>query len=156
MSGVELSASATHELADSIRLEADIVYTYTESSFRTSFLSGFSQWSLVQEGDALPYLPTHRAQLRLGLADGAWELAAALKFQSPMREEPGVDAVESGLHADALTTLDITGTRQLRESTRAQVIVGNVTNEVAIVAHRPYGARPNRPRWITLRLQQSF
>lgn len=156
VSGVELSASATHELADSIRLEADIVYTYTESSFRTSFLSGFSQWGLVQEGDALPYLPTHRAQLRLGLADGAWELAAALKFQSPMREEPGVDAVESGLHADALTTLDITGTWQLRESTRAQVIVGNVTNEVAIVAHRPYGARPNRPRWITLRLQQSF
>lgn len=86
------------------------MYTYAESSFRTSFLSGFSQWRLVREDDALPYLPTHRAQIRLGLAAGAWDLVTALKFRSPMREEAGADAVESGLHAEALTTLDVTGT----------------------------------------------
>lgn len=156
VSGLEVIAGAVHQLTDSIRLDADVVYTYTKPAFKTAFLSGFSQWGLVHEGDELPYLPTHRAQFRLGLASGAWDLVAAFKHQSPMREEPGVEAVESGLHADALTTLDVTGTWQIRESTRAQVIVGNVTNEAAIVAHRPIGARPNRPRWITLRVQQSF
>ena len=73
-----------------------------------------------------------------------------------MREEPGINDVELGLHADGLTTLDVTGTWQLCASTRLQVIVGNVTDEAAIVAHRPYGARPNRPKWITLGVKQSF
>ena len=156
VAGVEVAANAVRQLTDTLRLDADLVYTYTESAFKTSFLSGFSQWGFVREGDELPYLPTHRAQLRLGLAGGAWDIVAALKHQSPMREEPGIDAVERGLHADGLTTLDVTGTWQLRASTRLQAIVGNVTDQVATVAHRPFGARPNRPRWITFRVQQSF
>ena len=156
VSGAEVTAGAVHQLTDALRLDADIVYTYTQSAFNTSFLSGFSQWGFVREGDELPYLPAHRAQFRLGLTAGAWDIVAALKHQSPMREEPGVDAVENGLHADPLTTLDITGTWQLRPSTRVQIVVGNVTDEATIVAHRPYGARPNRPRWITLGVQQSF
>ena len=156
VSGVEVTASATHQLTDTIRLDADVVYTHTASAFKTSFLSGFSQWGFVSEDDELPYLPTHRAQFRLGLSGGAWDILAAFKHQSPMREEPGVDDVEGGLHADGLTTVDVVGTWRPRASTRLQVIVGNVTDKAAIVAHRPFGARPNRPRWLAFRVRQSF
>ena len=156
ISGAELSAFWRHALPSGARLSVQLAYTYTTSAFRSGFLSGFSQWGLVEEGDALPYLPTHRAHLRAGLTKGPWEVSAAIKSHSPMREEPGTGPACDGLHADRLTTLDLTAAWRFRASTMAQVVVGNVTNEAAIVSHRPYGARPNRPRWLTLRLRHSF
>lgn len=156
ISGAELSASGRHALPSGARLSVQLAYTYTNSAFRSGFLSGFSQWGLVEEGDELPYLPTHRAHLRVGLTKGPWEIFAAIKSHSPMREEPGSGQVRDGLHADRLTTLDLTAAWRFRAATMAQVVVGNVTNEAAIVSHRPYGARPNRPRWLTLRVRHSF
>lgn len=156
VSGAELAASARHELGGGARVSAQLAYTYTDSAFRSGFLSGFSQWGLVEEGDELPYLPPHHAHLRLGLTKGPWDLFAAVKARTPMREEPGSGPVRDGLHADRLTTLDLTATWRIGMATLAQVVIGNVTNEAAIVSHRPYGARPNRPRWLTLRLRHSF
>ena len=156
ISGAELSASGCHALPSGARLSVQLAYTYTNSAFRSGFLSGFSQWGLVEEGDGLPYLPTHRVHLRAGLTKGPWEVSAAIKSHSPMREEPGAGPVRDGLHADRLTTLDLTAAWRFRAATMAQVVVGNVTNEAAIVSHRPYGARPNRPRWLTLRVRHSF
>ena len=154
--GVELAADFTRSLGTGLNLEAKLAYTYTTSAFRDSFLSGFSQWGLVQEGDELPYLPSHRGHLRVGLTGAAWDVFADISRRSPMREEPGVDAVEEGLHADGLTTLDLSVTWRIREATRLQLLANNVTDEAAIVAHRPLGARPNRPRWFALRVRQSF
>ena len=154
--GAELTASWTTELTPGLGFDADLTYTYTDSAFQTGFLSGFSQWGLVREGDELPYLPRHRAFARMGLVGGAWELSAAVKHQVRMREEPGTGPVADGLHADALTTVDLTASWRPRESTLLQLVVGNLTNEAAIVSHRPFGARPNRPRWLTVRVRQTF
>lgn len=156
ISGVELAADFARSVGFGLDLEAQLAYTYTTSEFQDSFLSGFSQWGLVQEGDELPYLPSHRGHLRIGLTGAAWDLFADISRQSPMREEPGVDAVEDGLHADGLATLDLSCSWRVREATRLQLLAYNVTNEVGIVAHRPLGARPNRPRWFALRVRQSF
>ena len=92
----------------------------------------------------------------MGLVGGVWELSAAVKHQVKMREEPGTGPVADGLHADALTTVDLTASWRPRESTLLQLVVGNLTNEAAIVSHRPFGARPNRPRWLTVRVRQTF
>ena len=154
--GAEITAGWTVELMAGLSLDADLVYTYTDSAFRTGFLSGFSQWGLVREDDELPYLPHHRGQARIGLAGAAWELAAAVKHQVRMREEPGVGPVAQGLHADGFTTVDVTASWYVRESTLLQLVVGNVTDETAIVSHRPVGARPNRPRWLTVRIRHRF
>ena len=157
ITGAELAASARRELGrHGLRLQARLAYTYTQSAFRSGFLSGFPQWGLVSEGDELPYLPKHCAQLRFGLTKGPWDVFAAIKSRSPMREEPGRGAVRDGLHADGLTTLDLTAAWRFGEATLVQAVVGNVTDEAAIVSHRPLGARPNRPRWLTLRLRHAF
>ena len=154
--GAELTAAWTLDLAPGLGLDADLVYTFTDSAFQEGFLSGFSQWGLVREGDELPYLPRHRVQARAGFSGVAWELSAALKHQVKMREEPGFGPVSDGLHADALTTVDLTAAWHVRESTLLQLVVGNLTNEAVIVSHRPVGARPNRPRWLTVRVRHSF
>lgn len=156
VSGVETTAHFTRNLRAALNLETWIAYTYTTSAFRNSFLSGFSQWGLVREGDELPYLPSHRGHAGFGLTGAVWEAFAAIGRQSPMREEPGADAVEDGLHTDGVTTLDLSLTWRIRESTRLQLLANNVTNQVAIVSHRPFGARPNRPRWFALRIRQLF
>ncbi len=154
--GAEVTASWSVALMPGLDVDAELVYTYTDSAFKTGFLSGFSQWGLVLEGDELPYLPRHRGLARFGLAGAGWGLFAAVKHQVKMREEPGSGAVEHGLHADSFTTVDLTATWQYRESTMLQLVVGNLTNKVAIVSHRPVGARPNRPRWLTFRVRQTF
>ncbi|MEE2749257.1 MAG: TonB-dependent receptor, partial [Pseudomonadota bacterium] len=48
---------------DRYRFPIEVVYTYTESAFQSSFQSGFSQWGVVDAGDELPYLPKHQARL---------------------------------------------------------------------------------------------
>ena len=154
--GAELTASWTTKLMSGLGLDADLTYTYTDSAFQTGFLSGFSQWGLVREGDQLPYLPRHRLFAQIGLVGSTLELSAAVKHQARMREEPGTGPVAHGLHADALTTVDVTASWRPRESTLLQLVVGNLTNEAAIVSHRPFGARPNRPRWLTVRVRQTF
>ena len=156
IAGAELTADLVRNLMPALSLEVQLAYTYTESAFQNSFLSGFSQWGLVRQGDKLPYLPAHRTYLSIGLTSDAWDVFAALKHHSPMREEPGFDAIEDDLHTDGLTTLAISGTWRIRESTRLQFVASNITNEVTVVSHRPFGARPNRPRWFTVRIRQSF
>ncbi|MYD43876.1 MAG: TonB-dependent receptor [Gammaproteobacteria bacterium] len=156
ISGLEFSANSWHDLVNGLRIESGLTYTYTQSAFLTSFLSSFSQWGSVEENDDLPYLPKHRAQLHLGLSHGAWEIDLALRQQAAMREEPGNGPVEQGLHADSVSTVDVTTSWQIREQTLVQLILGNLLNEQAIVAHRPLGARPNRPRWFSLRVRNRF
>ena len=65
ISGVELLLIHAIALSDTLSLEGSLAYTYTESEFATTFLSGFPQWGLVKEGDELPYIPE-----KSGRADG--------------------------------------------------------------------------------------
>lgn len=154
--GMEINAGWNTELPRGMQFDTDVIYTFTDSSFKTGFLSGFSQWGLVRENDELPYLPRHRGLVRLRIANDKWELSAAVKHQAAMREEPGVGTIESGLHADAYTTLDLTTSWNFRETTMLQLVIGNVMDESAIVSHRPFGARPNRPRWTSIRIRNRF
>lgn len=154
--GAEFTYEWAREYGDGLRLYSGLAYTYTESAFQSSFLSGFSQWGLVRENDELPYLPRHRASLQLGLGGNVWDVAAVIKRQSAMREEPGSGPIESGLYADEYTTADFTATFHARHDTLLQLVVGNAFDKAAIVSHRPFGARPNRPRWLTVRVRTQF
>lgn len=154
--GMELSSLFQTNVSNGFKLNSELVYTYTASSFETGFLSGFSQWGLVREGDELPYLPRHRGMLRFLLASESIDFSVALKHQSLTREEPGSSPIKEGLHADAYTTLDLSASWHMRENTMIQLILGNALDEIAIVSHRPFGARPNRPRWLETRVRMRF
>ena len=156
IAGAEVVGWTEFSLTDSVSLELDFTYTYTESAFQTSFLSQFTQWGLVQRGDELPYLPEHIGRVSARLTSGPWSLSAAVRGQTQMREEPGYRAVDEGLHADGFLILDLALSRQIGNSTFVQFLVGNATDEAAIVSHRPFGARPNRPRALTLRMKRAF
>ncbi|MEM7100262.1 MAG: TonB-dependent receptor [Pseudomonadota bacterium] len=156
VSGAELSAGYSVRLSDSLNLSTRLTYTFTTSSFETGFLSQFVQWGVVEEGDELPYLPEHLGRLQLTLDSGRWTLGASIRFQSQMREEPGDGDIEDGLHTDDLLVVDLEASWLFSTQTMLQLIVQNVDDDASIVAHRPFGARPNRGRAVIARLRHRF
>ena len=156
IAGAEIVGWARLGLTQAVSLEFDATYTYSESAFQTGFLSQFPQWGLVRRGDELPYLPEHIGRASAKLLTGRWEASAAIRGQAQVREEPGYEAVEDGLHADGFLVLDLALSRRFGDTTLVQFLVGNATDEAAIVSHRPFGARPNRPRSLVARVKYAF
>ena len=153
ISGAELSGSFQHNFNNELNLTVSLNYTYTDSEFQESFLSTFSQFGLVREGDELPYLPESIARLELLLIKDDWELLRAVKHQSSMREEPGQGPIEEGLYGEDLTIVDLSASWHFSESGTLQLLMTNLADEQKIVAHRPFGARPNRPFSAVLRVK---
>ena len=153
IAGLELTAGASSEPWPGVAVDVHFNYTYTESAFQNSFLSQFSQWGLVRRGDELPYLPTHVGRVGVRVAKHPWEFSASVRGQSQTREEPGFDAIDAGLYADGYAVLDLAAGWQATEGTLVQLLLKNVTDEAAIVSHRPFGARPNRPLAAIVRLK---
>ena len=156
IAGAEIVGWARFPLTQAATLEFDVTYTYSESAFQTSFLSQFPQWGLVRRGDELPYLPEHIGRASARLLTGRWEASAAVRGQAQMREEPGYENLEDGLHADGFLVLDLALSRRFGDAMLVQFLVGNATDEAAIVSHRPFGARPNRPRSLVARIKYAF
>ena len=154
--GVEFSALHAMSLPASIELEVALSYTYTESEFGETFFSSFSQWGLVREGDALPYIPESMGNARVSFYRNDWSLEASVDSQSKMREVPGAGLINEDLHADDLTTVDLTVSYRASEKLTWQLMLLNATDEAAIVSHRPFGARPNRPRSLIGRVKYQF
>ncbi|MEC8633538.1 MAG: TonB-dependent receptor [Pseudomonadota bacterium] len=156
IAGLEVSLLHTVSLTDFSRMEWALSYTYTESEFGQTFLSGFSQWGLVREGDELPYIPEHIGNARIGYFRDKWRIEGTLDFQSEMREVPGTGDIGEELHADDLTTLDLTISHQTTNALTLQIMLLNALDKAAIVSHRPFGARPNRPRSLVARVKYRF
>ena len=156
VAGAELVGGASTEISNGLSVSVDLSYTYTESAFQESFLSGFSQWGLVSKGDQLPYLPSHVGRVQIGLEAPTWQIYAALKAQSKTREKPGRDEIANDFHGDERNILDITANWQVRDNWEVQMVVQNASDEVTIVSHRPYGARPNKPRTIIGRVKYTL
>ena len=156
ISGVELSSGITGIELAGLNLFVNGTYTFTNSAFKSTFLSGFSQWGLVREEDELPYLPEHTGQIGFGVEGENWSVISNVKFQSKMREEPGQNPIGEGLHADDYVTADVTMNYFYNDKTTLQLIVQNATDEAVIIAHRPFGARPNRPRAAIGRVKYQF
>ena len=152
ITGLEATANTELPVAGG-ELMAGVVYTYTQSSFQSTFLSGFSQWGLVRQGDELPYLPQHQARFELDFSRDQLSLSAAFKYQAEAREVAGGGGLQPGLRTEAFGTLDLSAGWRFSEVLQAQLLVRNATDESAIVAHRPFGARPNLPRTVLLRVR---
>ena len=70
-----------------------------------------------------------------------------------MREVPGYGRIGDELGTDGHKTLKLAATWYQSEKILLQIIAQNILNEAAIVSHRPFGARPNRPRSIVARIK---
>ncbi len=149
--GAEFLARKRMELLWEANLEATVNYTYTNTEFKTSFLSGYNAWGLVKTGDELPYIPQHIGNAMISVTRGSWSVNTSVRFQERMREQAGASPIVRELHSDAFAILDASVHYQMSSSTQIQLIFKNVTNESPIVSHRPFGARPEHPQSLIAR-----
>lgn len=163
--GFEFNGQYSAKVTNGIHMPINLVYTYTESAFQSSFLSEFSQWNpgyfegisqSIRQGDELPYLPEHQLRLQIGLEGLNWQAQLAIKHVSEMREIPGYGSFEDESSTEALTTVDLSLGYDITDQLAVKFIGENLTDEQQVVSRRPFGARSNLPRLFKAGVSYSF
>lgn len=140
----------------SVRFPVTGAYTHTRGVFDTTFTSADPIYGDVQDGDEIPYLPRHQASGTLAVEWSHAGASVAANYVSEMREEAGSTPYEDSLVTDDLFTLDV-GSKVM--PVKWLTVYGNVRNlfdTQSIASRRPYGARPNAPRWVQIGAKLSF
>lgn len=126
-------------------------YTFTYTSMLTAFDSTNPQYGRVQAGDHLPYVPEHQLSVQAGAEMSGsipWGANLAGSFVGEMWEQAGQGTPNLALGetlTDAYFLLDATAYIEPLPHLRIYLRGENLTMTTAIVARRPFGARPNRP-----------
>lgn len=148
-------AFVEHELAPftaaglkSIRFPTSVAYTLSMSEFARSFSSDDPIYGDVRAGDELPYVPRHQLSARTGIENDRAGANIAVTHVAKMREEAGTGDIDSALHTDAQLFVDIGGRYKITDRISVYANCRNLLDDQHVVARRPFGARPNSPRWV--------
>jgi len=127
-------------------LPVNLVYTFTDATFQSSFDSEFEGWGQVKSGDNLPYLAHHQLALLLGLSNEKLSFNLSGRYQSAMRTQAGSGPIPANEKTDAFFVTDASASYRLHPNIAFFASVTNATDEVFVVSRRPAGLRPSMPR----------
>ncbi len=133
-----------------------LVYTYTQSEFKSDFTSPRPDLANVKAGDELPNLPEHLLTLRVGLSDNRWAGAISFNYVAEMRTVAGTGEPSQGERTDSQKVVDFSLNYLLSQRAQLYFTVDNVFNDTAIVARRPFGVRPGKPRTLLAGYKMDF
>ncbi len=140
----------------SLNMPLRLVYTYTDSEFKSAFSSPRPDLIDVKAGDALPNLPDHLLSVSVGLTDRLWKAALSFSYVGEMRTVAGIDKPIRRNRTDAQKVVDFSFNYQLNVRSQVYFTIDNMFDDVAIVARRPFGARPAKPRTLLLGYKIDF
>jgi Fe(3+) dicitrate transport protein len=132
--GVEVFAEHVLPLGSALKVPFDVAYTATRAEFLRDFSSDDPIFGNVKRGDEVPYVPRHELHASAGLEHARAGGNIGMTYVSSMREQAGSASLSHSLATDAQLLFD----------------------ERFIVSRRPYGARPNAPRWAQVGLKATF
>jgi len=156
--GVEVAGSWLFEVGD-FEVPVRGSYTYTGSSFRTDFESEDPTFGEVEEGDELPYVPEHQAQVQLGLQHRLAGMRLVGTYVAAMREQAGQGEPPPELRTDAQLLLGLVGwVHPIPENDEAKLYLRlqNLTNQQPLVSRRPFGARTIQPLSVSVGFEAGF
>jgi Fe(3+) dicitrate transport protein len=152
-----LEAYAEHEPnLGTLKFPLSASYTLTYAEFLDRIESSDSIWGNVVPGDELPYVPRHQFNGSLGVETERVGGYAALTYVAAMREEAGREPLDEALATDEQLVVDAGARYRVLEPLDIYLNVRNVFDSHALVARRPFGARPNAPRWVQLGAKVKF
>jgi Fe(3+) dicitrate transport protein len=153
--GVESSVSYEgHWGGLSVPLAAN--YTWTHGEFAESFSSADPIFGDVVKGDEMPYLPRHQWRASAAVDGEVGELHVAANYVSAMREVAGNERLSETLAAQSLFTMDAGASLSAGQLFSLYFNVNNLFNQQRVMSHRPFGARPNAPRWVHAGIKAKF
>jgi Fe(3+) dicitrate transport protein len=131
-------------------------YTFTRAEFQSSFSSEDPIFGDVVAGDEMPYVPRHQLNALVGVESRHGGAAAGATYVSAMREEAGSEPLANTVATDEQLVFDVSAHYQLFKPLRIYAHVRNLLDDHSIVSHRPFGARPNAPRWVQVGVKATF
>jgi Fe(3+) dicitrate transport protein len=146
--GVEAFTSVEVELGASLRLPLSAAYTYTRGEFLNDFQSQDPIYGLVSEGDEIPYLPRHQLSANAAIEHPRAGGYAAVTYTAAMREVAGSGSLDDTLATDEQVGVDAGVSYRIIDAVELYFNVRNLLDAQNIVSRRPFGARPNAPRWL--------
>jgi Fe(3+) dicitrate transport protein len=164
--GLEFSTSYVVKLTEQLDVPISVVYTYSDSEFKNSFVSGFSSWGSITEGDGLPYLAKHQLTFNLGLTAEQWDINLIARYVGKMLEMSGKAITPEGvpvekIYLEGVTTeayvvVDLSASYYLGEYGKVYLKADNILDSQEIVSRRPNGARPSKPQQLFVGYQYNF
>jgi Fe(3+) dicitrate transport protein len=139
-----------------VRVPLSFNYTLTLTEFLETFESQDPIFGEVEAGDELPYVPRHQGRASIGLEFARFSSYVAGNYVSKMREQSGAGPLDLALATDRQLTIDAGLSYRVLRSLETYAQVRNALNEHYIASRRPYGARPNPPRWIQIGARFEF
>lgn len=137
-------------------LPLNVNYTYTNATFQSSFDSGFSPWGQVQEGDNIPFIPSHQFNASLSLDLERLSVGINTSYQPQMRTVAGSGSIPADRSTDSVFLVDLQSSYSLTANLNLFANVRNLFNNEYIVSDRPRGLRPGLPRTVSGGISVSF
>jgi Fe(3+) dicitrate transport protein len=156
IAGLEAFGEAEVALTGRWALPVRAAYTYTYTELLGSFESADPQFGSVKNGDELPYVPAHQANVSVGIEQPRFGLNAAGTFVDAMWERAGRGTPPPGAKTDAYFVLDASAKARVHEQVELYVNGRNLTDERYIASRRPFGARPGAPLWVGVGVRGEF
>jgi Fe(3+) dicitrate transport protein len=146
--GLEAFAGHDVPLPAKLTLPFFASYTFTRGTFQNDFSSAAPAYGNVQKGDEIPYIPKHQLNASVGLEHERAGGYVAVSYVAAMREEAGSEPLDQTVATDEQFIIDVGARLKVTGGLSLYANVRNLMNEAYIVSRRPYGARPNAPRWV--------
>jgi len=154
--GLEAFAGHDVRLPAGLTLPLFASYTFTRGTFQSSFESAAPDWGNVQAGDELPYIPRHQLNASVGLDHERAGGYVGVSYVAAMREQAGSDPIDQAVATDEQFIVDIGARLKIIDGLSLYGNVRNLFDQAYIVSRRPFGARPNAPRWVQAGVKYKF
>jgi len=157
VAGLEFTSGYVANADAGVSFPLQLTYTWTPlAEFRNSFKSGYKPWGTVESGDELPYIPEHQWLASAGAKGNKWETFLNLSYTDKMRTVAGNGSIPKEESTDAHYIVDLSGKFFFTPKIAATARIDNVLDDTYIVARRPAGVRPGKPRQAFVGVQLSF
>lgn len=143
-------AYAAHEIpaGSALRFPFSVSYTFTRATFQNDFESQDPIYGVVKKGDEIPYVPRHQLMATVAAEIERASLYVSYGYVARMREEAGRAPLSQSLATDEQTWIDLGVQARVLGPLRLYANLRNLLDERDLVSRRPFGARPNPPRWL--------
>ena len=152
VAGIE-SQLGTRFQAGDFTVPVALTYTYTDAE-----ISEDNAVAGVQDGDRLRDIPENKFSARLGLEHaGGWNNYLVAKYYDETCVTVGCERKDAARgETESLFVVDLISRYRLANNAEAFLKAENVFDEQSIVSRSPYGARPNKPRVISVGMTVDF